>query len=104
MVAFAKMIQEPGINDFQIGSCSLNSVGWMGTRIANAMSALASAPPNSNLIWKKRYISAIMIGMNTRYQILGNPPSRYWMMRRMAPTTAMITQRLFGARRVLMSV
>jgi len=102
IVAFAKMIHEPGINDGHIGRSP--RIGWMGMRMASAMSAFASAPPNSSLIWKKRYISAIMIGMKTRYQILGNPPSRYWMTSRIAPTIAMMTQRMFAARRVLISV
>ena len=103
MVALAKMIQEPGINEFHIGSCSAR-IGWIGTRIASAISALASAPPNNNRIWKKRYISAIMIGMKTRYQMIGKPLSRYWMSRRMTPMIAMMTQSMFAARRVLISV
>jgi hypothetical protein len=45
-----------------------------------------------------------MTGMNARYQMIGNPPSRYWITRSTTPMLAMITQRMFAARLVLISV
>ena len=82
-IAFAKILQDPGRNDGQSGKAPMS--GWIGTSIASAMSAFASAPPKRSPSWKNVYIRAIMIGMKMRYQRFGNPPSRYCMINRMSP-------------------
>jgi hypothetical protein len=101
-IAFAKILQDPGRNDNQSGKTPM--MGWIGTSIANAINAFASAPPKRRRIWKNAYMRTIIIGMKTRYQIFGNPPSRYWITRMIAPTIPMITQRISAARRVVISV
>jgi hypothetical protein len=100
--AFKKIQKDPGRNDGQSGNDP--KIGWIGTSIASAMSAFVSAPPNKSRIWKNVYISAIMIGMKIMYQIFGNPPPRYCMIKRMTPTIPMSIQRVFGALRVFISV
>jgi len=102
IIAFVKIVQDPGRYDGQSGKIPMS--GWIGTSIASAMSAFASAPPNRSRIWKNAYMSTIMMGMKMRYQRFGNPSPRYCMIRRIAPMIPMITQRMSAALRVLMSV
>lgn len=103
IIELANIDHEKGIRDpFQIGSCDI--AGSNGTSIAIAIRAFASAPPKRSLSWNKRYTKPIMIGIKIKYNGFSKPIVRYCMSSRMQPAAPIISQFMFDARLVLISV
>ena len=53
---------ENGIKVFHIGNWDIS--GWIGAKMAIAINAFASAPPNISPIWNKKKNSPTINGMN----------------------------------------